>query len=199
MRISITGLIAGVLVFVLSCSNENKQVTSEQTTLTTTSEVNFISSDPQLNAAWKWAKEKALSYVRTGDPVGPWYEASLPGRDAFCMRDVAHMCTGAAVLGLNEENKNMLYRFAENISEAKDWCSYWEINKHNEPAPVDYLNDKDFWYNLPANFDVLDACFRMYLWTGNSVYVSSPVFTDFYRLTMNDYIDRWELTSGKLF
>jgi hypothetical protein len=114
------------------------------------------------------------------------------------MRDVAHMCTGAAVLGLNEENKTMLYRFAENISESKDWCSYWEITANNGPAEVDYRYDKDFWYNLPANFDVLDACFRMFLWTGDSAYINGPVFTHFYHATMNEYIDRWDLSSDKI-
>jgi len=24
-------------------------------------------------------------------------------------------------------------------------------------APVDYKSDADFWYNLPANFDIIDA------------------------------------------
>ena len=49
----------------------------------------------------------------------------------------------------------MFLKFAQNISESKDYCSYWEINKFDEPAPVDFRNDKDFWYNLPANFDVI--------------------------------------------
>jgi len=156
--------------------------------------VGFLSSDEELNIAWEWARETALSYVRQGDAVGPWYEAALPGREAFCMRDVSHQTTGASVLGLDKENKNMLFRFAENISESKDWCSYWEINKDNLPAPVDYKNDKDFWYNLPANFDVIDACFRMYLWTGDSSYVTNPVFLNFYKRTLSEYIDRWDLS-----
>ena len=32
----------------------------------------------------------------------------------------------------------MLKRFAENISDARDWCSLWEIDRFNRPAPVDY-------------------------------------------------------------
>jgi hypothetical protein len=197
MKKSTTALFLGAL-FMLSCNSDSKQTQSVSLDTDTGSEVTFMSSDPQLNAAWKWAKETALSYVREGDPVGPWYEASLPGRDAFCMRDVAHMCTGAAVLGLFEENQIMFYRFAENISESKDWCSYWEINKDNEPAAVDYLNDKDFWYNLPANFDILDACFRMFLWTGDYAYIRDTVFSGFYHATMNEYIDRWDLSSDKI-
>ena len=41
------------------------------------------SSDAALVHAFDWAKGQALSYVREGDPVGPWYEAALPGRQAF--------------------------------------------------------------------------------------------------------------------
>ncbi|RLD37684.1 MAG: hypothetical protein DRI83_03540 [Bacteroidetes bacterium] len=160
--------------------------------------VTFISSDYDLIHAWNWAKETALSYAHNDDPVGPWYEAALPGREAFCMRDVSHQATGGAVLGLDEHNKNMLFRFAENISESKDWCSYWEINKDNMPAEVDYRNDKDFWYNLPANFDVVDACFRMFLWTGDSAYVKDPVFVNFYEKSLNEYVDRWDLTADRV-
>jgi hypothetical protein len=87
----------------------------------------------------------------------------------------------------------MLYKFAENISESRDWCSYWEINKYNQPAPVDYANDQEFWYNLPANFDVLIACYDQYLLTGDNDYLQDPVFVNFYQRTMNDYIEAWDL------
>src|SRR5690242_10389687 len=114
------------------------------------------SSDTRLVQAFDWARKEALSYVFDGDPVGPWYEAALPGRRAFCMRDVSHQAAGAQALGLAGYTHNMLRRFAENISASKDWCSYWEINYLNKAAPVDFINDQKFWYNLPANFDVLD-------------------------------------------
>lgn len=178
------------IILFSSCSTENKRDKYDDNKQ---SGVAFTSSDPELTQAWEWAKNTALSYVREGDAVGPWYEAALPGRDAFCMRDVSHQTSGAAVLGLEEENINMLYRFAENISESKDWCSYWEINKDNVPAPVDYKNDKDFWYNLPANFDVMDACFRMFMWTGDSSYLSDSVFLNFYDKTLNEYTEVWNL------
>src|SRR6185369_2191196 len=99
----------------------------------------------------------------------------------------------AHALGLARHNLNMLRRFAENISDSKDWCSYWEIDRYNRPAPVDYKSDAEFWYNLPANFDILDCCFRMYVWTGDRTYVTDPVFQNFYDRTMNDYVERWGL------
>jgi hypothetical protein len=134
-----------------------------------------------------------MAYVFDGDPVGPWYEAALSGRRAFCMRDVSHQVAGAQALGLSKYTHNMLRRFAENISPSKDWCSYWEIDYLNRPAPIDFKSDAEFWYNLPANFDVLDACFRMYLWTGDRSYVDDPVFLNFYDHTVTDYVSRWDL------
>lgn len=156
--------------------------------------ISLKTTDSLLAESFNWAAKQAMSYVHDGnDPVGLWYEAALPQREAFCMRDVAHQSTGAHLLGLAKHNKNMLHKFAKNISESKDWCSYWEINRYDEPAPVDYRNDSEFWYNLPANYDVIDACFRQYLWTGDLDYIKEPVFTNFYLHSMEDYTQRWQL------
>jgi len=167
--------------------------------------VDMKSSDHRLLEGFDWAKQQALVYAhagdpvkRTGDPVGDWYEAALPGRDAFCMRDVSHQGTGAQVLGLGSHNRNMLLKFAYNISESKDWCTYWEINKYDQPAPVDYTNDQHFWYCLPANFDVLDCCYRQYLWTGDLYYIRLPIFLHFYDRTVNEYVARWDIDGDGL-
>ena len=165
----------------------------EATTSTKESKLTLESSDARLVESFNWAKRQAMAYVFDGDEVGPWYEAVEPGREGFCMRDTAHQSMGAHALGLAKYNLNMLRKFAENISDSKDWCSYWEIDRHNRPAPVDYKSDAEFWYNLPANFDVLDACYRMYLWTGDLTYINDPVFLNFYRRTVNDYVERWGL------
>lgn len=162
------------------------------------STLELSSSDTRLVEAFGWARRQAMAYVFDGDPAGPWYEASLPGRRAFCMRDVSHQAAGAQALGLAQYTHNMLHRFAENISASKDWCSYWEINYLNQPAPVDYKSDAQFWYNLPANFDVLDTCYRMYLWTGDPTYVEDPVFLNFYDHTVTDYVARWDLNVSRV-
>ena len=159
------------------------------------SKVTVNSSNKQIVDGFKWAKEQALEYVHFGDAVGEWYEAALPERDAFCMRDTAHQSTGAQILGLSSHTKNMLRKFAANISESRDWCSYWEINKDDLPAPVDYKSDEIFWYNLPANFDVLDCCYRQYLWTGDEEYINDPVFLNFYKCTVEDYVRRWDINN----
>lgn len=180
-----------VLLLLVSCNKNEDKIASN--TYPEIGKVSFESSDTLLVNAFNWAKKTALSFVHSGDPVGLWYEAALPNREAFCMRDVSHQSIGAAVLGLYQHNHNMLYKFAENISEEKDWCSYWEINRFDKPAPVDYENDKDFWYNLPANFDVIDACFQQYLWTGNKEYLNDSVFLNFYKKSLNNYMERWQI------
>ena len=162
------------------------------------SPLEFTSSLPALDQAFTWAKRQALEYVFTGAPVGDWYEAALPKREAFCMRDVSHQAAGANALGLAAINKNLFRKFAANISDSKDWCTYWEINRHDKPAPIDYRNDKEFWYNLPANFDVLDAIGRQYLWTGDRAYLDDPVFLNFYARTVIDYVERWALSPDRI-
>jgi len=92
---------------------------------TTEDNLTFHCSDESLNQAFQWAKSKALSFAHdSSDPVGPWYEAALPNREAFCMRDVSHQALGAEILGLGKHNFNMFLKFAQNISEEKDYCSY---------------------------------------------------------------------------
>lgn len=162
-------------------------------------DLSISSDDTTLVTVFQWASNTSKNYVGNDlDPVGPWYEAALPGREAFCMRDISHQCIGEEINNHGRQNLNMFTRFVENISEEKDFCTYWEISKDNLPASVDYENDEDFWYNLNANFDLLDACYRLYLWTGNPQYVEDPRFFNFYRLTCGEYIKRWQLSADSI-
>jgi hypothetical protein len=154
--------------------------------------IELTSDHTELVDGFHWAKQQALAYAFEGDPVGKWYEAALPGREAFCMRDVSHQVTGALALGLADHTKNMMRKFAQHIAASRDWCSYWEINRYNEPAPVDYRSDEDFWYNLPANFDVVDASSRAYDWTGDADYLNDPVFENFYQHSLTSYVEAWD-------
>jgi hypothetical protein len=158
------------------------------------SSLEFHSSNTSLNETFRWAKQQALGYVRPGpDSIGPWYEAALPGRNAFCMRDISHQTTGAAALGLFAANHNMLDRFADSAAASRNWAAYWEIDSKGQPSSADYRSDADFWFNLPANFDVLDAIVRMWRWTGDDSYRDDPRLQLFYRETLTDYIAQWQL------
>ena len=68
----------------------------------------------------------------------------------------------------------------------------------NRPAPVAIRTDAEFWYNLPANYDILDTCYRMFLWTGDRSYIEDPVFLNFYDRTITDYTIRRDLTPERI-
>ncbi|WP_315823945.1 hypothetical protein [Paraflavitalea speifideaquila] len=53
------------------------------------------------------------------------------------------------------------------------------MNYLGNPAPEDYRNDTAFWYNLNANFDIIYACWRLYLWTGDTAYIRHPLLNPF--------------------
>jgi hypothetical protein len=162
-------------------------------------DLRISSNDEKLTDIFNWAIKNSKTYTgNDNDPVGPWYESALPERESFCIRDISHQCIGEEINGHSRQNLNMFTKFVQNISESKDWCTYWEINRYNLPAPVDYSSDKDFWYNLNANFDIIDACYRLYLWTGNKAYIEDPAFDRFFRLSLNEYIDRWQLQADKI-
>ena len=185
-------------IFAQGCGNQTHK-TQEKKSEINASELEFNASNKELVEAFNWAKNKALSYAHDGnDPVGFWYEAALPNREAFCMRDVSHQAIGAEILGLGKHNMNMFVKFAQNISEEMDYCSYWEINRHNKPAPVDYENEKDFWYNLPANFDITYTAYRLYNWTGNKSYLEHPDLKQFFELSMSKYVDHWRLCANEV-
>jgi hypothetical protein len=158
------------------------------------SHLEFQSSNAELNASFQWAKHQALAYVRPGTGgIGPWYEAALPGRNAFCMRDVSHQTEGAAALGLFAANRNMLNRFAASVAPSRNWAGYWEIDENGRPSAADYRSDDDFWFNLPANFDALDAIVRMWRWTGDDFYRNDPDMQRFFAKTMSEYMTEWQL------
>jgi len=154
----------------------------------------FTASNTVLQEAFTWAKDQAQAYVFTSaPPVENFYEAALPGRNAFCMRDVSHQALGAEALGLSVQNKTMLRLFASSMAESRDWTPFWEIDRQGGASSADYVSDNDFWYNLPAAFDVMHAALRLYMWTGDEDYIASPIFRNFYRHVATDYLDRWQL------
>ncbi|MEE8572656.1 MAG: hypothetical protein V3T20_05315 [Gemmatimonadota bacterium] len=182
-------LICLALVWLAGCAAE-----SERRPLPARSPgaITIASDHGALVEGFEWARDAALGYAREGEPVGKWFEAALPGREAFCMRDVSHQTEGALALGLYDHTFNMMRKFAASISPTRDWCGYWEIDRYDRPAPVDYRSDEDFWYNLPANFDVVQASERAWEWTGDSAWLNDPSLAEFYRRSLGDYVESWD-------
>jgi hypothetical protein len=164
------------------------------------SKVFFKASDTTAVNAFNWAKRQALNYTVFNDRIGDWYNANYPGSrgSAYCIRNLVQQSMGAHILGLDNNTKNMLRRIAAEISQSKDWCSCWCMNRWEEATYVDYTNDEAFRYYLPANFDFIDCCYRMFLWTGDCTYITDSVFLNFYRRTVYDYVKRWDLSINKI-
>jgi len=152
--------------------------------------VQLESSDTRLTQAFAHAKERAMQCVYAGDPIGDWY-ASDPNSRTFCMRDVSHESLGAAVLGLAPQTENMLRRFAHSIAASRKWCGFWTITKDGFPSPDTYRDDNDFGYCLPANFDLVRACYQQLRWTGNRAYLDA-VFSSLYDHTVTSYVSSWD-------
>ena len=152
--------------------------------------VQLESSDARLTQAFGHAKERAMQCVYAGDPIGDWY-ASDPNSRTFCMRDVSHESLGAAVLGLDRHTENMLRRFAHSVAASRKWCGFWTITKDGFPSPDTYRDDTDFGYCLPANFDLVRACYQQLRWTGNRAYLDA-VFSSFYDHTVTSYVSSWD-------
>ena len=164
--------------------------TEAGTAVSRSASVTLECSDRRLALAFQRARERALACVFTGDPVGDWYASNRDNR-AFCMRDTAHENIGAALLGLYPQTLNMMRRLAGSISKTRRWCGYWIITKDGFPSPLDYNGDDNFIYALPANFDLVRACHRQLLWTGERQYLD-PVFTGFCDRTVTHYVLAWD-------
>jgi hypothetical protein len=154
-------------------------------------EISFESADPLLDAKVAAARDRALASVHAWSAFGSWYDAP-GGQTGFCPRDLAHQRSGASSLGLARQTRNMMMAFAKSISASRDWCGFWEITPRGTPFSLDYTNDRDFRYGLPANFDQLQAAYREYLWTADETYLKDPVLLNFYRRTVNDYVRAWD-------
>src|ERR1017187_5353479 len=92
IRATIACIVVCLTMFALSASSLTQTVDR-----TRRSHLELRSSNTPLVQSFNWARQQAMAYVFGGDPVGPWYGAALPGRRAFCMRDVSHQVAGAQI------------------------------------------------------------------------------------------------------
>ena len=44
----------------------------------------------------------------------------------------------------------------------------------------------------------MQACLKMYQWTGDAGYLTDPLFTNFYEKSVNEYVHRWALEPEKI-
>lgn len=156
------------------------------------SPLTLTSSSDYLVSAFDWNKAKALKWVRTGVKPGyiPCYWAGYNYREAFYVRDIAHQCKGAALLGLNEENFSMWRAFASTANESRQWFCLWALDFYGKTYAVDYRSDTNFVREIPAPLELVDKAHACYLWSGDARWLNDPVLTNFYWTTMNHFIAR---------
>jgi hypothetical protein len=154
------------------------------------SSLTLTSSSPYLESAFNWNKAKALSWVRTGVKSGyiPCYWAGYNYRQAFYVRDIAHQCEGAALLGLNDENFAMWQAFAGTANESRQWFCLWALDFYGKTYAVDYRSDTNFVREIPAPLELVDKAYACYKWSADPRWIGDPVLTNFYRTTMNQFI-----------
>ena len=154
------------------------------------SDLTLASSSDHLISAFNWNKAKALNWVRTSVKPGyiPCYWAGYNYREAFYVRDIAHQCEGAALLGLNNENFSMWRALASTASESRQWFCLWALDFYGNTYAVDYRSDTNFVREIPAPLELVDKAYRCYRWSGDRRWISDPVLTNFYWTTMNLFI-----------
>jgi hypothetical protein len=153
-------------------------------------ELEFSSSMSGLKPAFDAAVTVSLSWVqdaKTSD-VLPSYWAGLTDRPMFYSRDVAHQALAGHLLGLDEENFVMLRAFAASATAARRFYPLWAFLFDGTPAAIDYRGDEDFVRETPAPFEVAEKALEMFRWTGDRRYVEDPVFVEYYRHLVFDFI-----------
>lgn len=156
------------------------------------SPLTLTSSSEHLVSSFNWNKTKALCWVRSGLKPGyiPSYWAGYNYREAFYVRDIAHQCEGAALLGLNEENFSMWRAFAATANESRQWFCLWALDFCGNTYAVDYRSDTNFVREIPAPLELVDRAYTCYLWSGDPRWITDPVLSGFYDSTMNRFIPR---------
>lgn len=145
-----------------------------------TSNLTLRSSSTFLEESFAWAKNKAQSYVRTGQRPDyiPCYFAAMSDRE-FCVRDVAHHMEGAHLLGLDRENWSMMHLFAQGANRRVAQDYYWP--RWHYPYTGKVEEDRSCqWRTLPAPFDMAWRCYEQYLWTGDDRWINDPEMFTYY-------------------
>lgn len=120
-------------------------------------------------------------------------------RECFCARDVAHTAEAGSLLALDEENYQMLSRFASESadlywrdvfhqedggwsrkSESQKWWTLWSLDFYGDA----YYMDAGF-QELPAPFEVLDKIWTQYRWTGDERWIDDTMLN--YGMQLHSY------------
>lgn len=148
-----------------------------------------VSSDlAYVGDAFRWARDRALAWVRTGDGNLPSYWAGYPSRPMFYSRDVCHQAAGAHLLGLDSENFAMFRHFARSATPARKWFPLWAFHFDGRIADLDYHHDEHFVREIPAVFDLTYRALEQYDWTGDRRWIDDPDLAAYYRHSTDEFV-----------
>lgn len=152
-------------------------------------DITLSSSNQSLAEGFEWAKTMARSKVvaQNGSNIA-CYQAALQDRPVFCQRDYVHHIHGAHLLGLDEENYQMMKAFPQHQTEARQWYTGWELCYDGSLSSIDYVNDSKFWRSLPGMFELVEGAYWQYLWTGDSRIFDDPELWGFYTRIVTDFV-----------
>lgn len=165
------------------------------------------SSNAEIVELFAWAKAKAGGWVHqdgipgllnvderrpggTGEGVyAATYWAGYAHRTGYYSRDFAHQLAGAHILGLDQENKNMLRSFAASATEEHKYYPVWALNFDAKTyLAIDYRSPTDFVREVPATFELVEKANQAFRWTGDRDYVDDPVFWSYYQRATGDFV-----------
>ena len=147
------------------------------------SDLSIRSSSSELENLFNWAKDLALSYVMTGVPGAvPCYAAANPIKEAYCLRDFAHMALGAHFLGLELENISMMKSVAKTATPKTDYEPSWYYDYGGKGLEI--ANQ------VPAVFEIIWTAYIQYLWTGNAEWINDPLLFGCYQNIATVYLER---------
>lgn len=162
------------------------------------------SSNPRVEAMYKWARDKALTHVVTGKTgvinkseqsagteghsYAPGYWAGYPYRSAYYSRDFCHQSIGAHLLGLDAENFTMMKAFAASANAKQQWFPVWALNFDGSIYTLDYHAATDFVREVPAVFELVEKAWALYRWTGDQRYIRDPDIWNYCSRAVTDFV-----------
>ena len=111
-------------------------------------------------------------------------------RTAYYIRDFVHQAVGAHLVGLDNELFEMLYTFVTSANESTGWYALWAFNFDHSVYYMDTPNKDRFVREMTAQFELVEICWRLYLWTGDRRYIEDEKISLFIDKIMTDFIDR---------
>lgn len=160
-----------------------KKVPEFVVTGTKNGQINFGDGNKWYGPSGRFSKKSkkiskpSKSWAEPRDYI-PSYWAGYHDRTAFYIRDFVHQAPGAAFLGYNEENYQMLLSFVSKAGEKTGYYAPWALNFDGSVYYMDTPNNKRFVREILSQYELVETVCKLWFLTGDSRYLA-PVFINF--------------------